>query len=91
MAIFLPLQLHLVDSFKYGASVSASASVLRFLLAFVFPLFGQQMFDVMGVGGGNSLLAGVSIVLGIPFPVFIYYMGESLHRGNPLTAESIKD
>lgn len=91
MATFLPLQLYLVDSFKYGASVSASASVFRSLLGFVFPLFGQQMFDAMGVGGGNSLLAGVSIALGIPFPLWLYYKGESLRRGNPLTAESIKN
>ncbi|KAG1850195.1 major facilitator superfamily domain-containing protein [Suillus subalutaceus] len=30
------------------------------------------------LGGGNSLLAGLAIVIGIPFPIWIYYAGE--HR-----------
>lgn len=37
-----------------------------------------------------QLLAGLSIVLGIPFPIFIYYKGEMLRARNPLTADSVK-
>lgn len=76
MATYLPVQLYLVDSFKYAASASASAFFFRSLFGFFFPLFGQQMFDAMGLGGGNSFLAAVSIVLGIPFPIWIFYKGE---------------
>ncbi|KAF8887590.1 multidrug resistance protein 4 [Infundibulicybe gibba] len=78
MTTFLPIQLYLVDSFTYAASALAAASVFRSMLGFVFPLFGQQMFDALGLGGGNSLLAGLGIVLGIPFPVWIYYRGEAI-------------
>ncbi|KAF8966604.1 multidrug resistance protein 4 [Flammula alnicola] len=84
----LPILLYLVDSFAYAASATAAASLFRSLLGFAFPLFGQQMFNKLGLGGGNSLLAGCAIVLGIPFPVWIYYNGEKLRAGNPLTRDS---
>jgi len=84
MGIFLPIQLYLVDAFKYSASASAAAAVFRSLLGFVFPLFGQNMFDALGVGGGNSLLAGLAIMLGIPFPVWIYYKGEEMRARTSL-------
>ncbi|KAI0079771.1 multidrug resistance protein 4 [Panus rudis PR-1116 ss-1] len=78
MATYLPIQLYLVDSFQFAASALAAASVFRSMLGFAFPLFGEQMFDAMGYGGGNSLLAGLAIVLGIPFPVWLYFNGEKL-------------
>jgi hypothetical protein len=40
--------------------------VFRNLLGFAFPLFGKQMFKALGMGGGNSLLGGLAIILGIP-------------------------
>lgn len=57
----------------------------RSLLGFVFPLFGEQMFAALGYGGGNSLLAGIAIVIGIPFPVWIYFSGERMRMNNPLS------
>ncbi|KAG6830112.1 hypothetical protein H0H92_002161 [Tricholoma furcatifolium] len=74
----LPIQLYLVDAFRYAASATAAASVFRSMLGFAFPLFGEQMFHALGLGGGNSLLAGLAIVLGIPFPIWIYYRGEAI-------------
>jgi MFS family permease len=85
MASYLPILLYLVDAFTYAASASAAASVFRSLLGFVFPLFGQQMFDKLTIGGGNSLLAGLAIVLGIPFPIWIYYKGEEMRKRNKCT------
>ncbi|KAG1860060.1 multidrug resistance protein 4 [Suillus subluteus] len=84
MATFLPIQLYLVDTFTYAASATAAASALRSLLGFAFPLFGQQMFAVLGYGGGNSLLAGLAIVIGIPFPIWIYYAGERMRARSSL-------
>lgn len=85
MAVFLPIQLYLVDAFTFAASATSAAAFFRSLFGFVFPLFGQQMFDRLGLGGGNSLLAGLAIVLGIPFPIFLYYRGAQLRDRNPLT------
>ncbi|KAG1734164.1 multidrug resistance protein 4 [Suillus lakei] len=85
MTTFLPIQLYLVDSFYYAASALAAASTFRSLLGFAFPLFGEQMFAALGYGGGNSLLAGLAIVIGIPFPVWIYYTGERIRARSSLT------
>ncbi|KAI1796256.1 MFS general substrate transporter [Ganoderma leucocontextum] len=84
MTTFLPIQLYLVDTFTYAASALAAASVFRSMLGFAFPLFGSQMFDALGVGGGNSLLAGLAIALGIPFPVWLWFSGESMRAKSSL-------
>ncbi|KAG1874548.1 major facilitator superfamily domain-containing protein [Suillus subalutaceus] len=84
MTSFLPIQLYLVDTFTYAASATAAASMFRSLLGFAFPLFGEQMFASLGYGGGNSLLAGLAIVIGIPFPVWIYFAGERIRAKSPL-------
>ncbi|KAF8575740.1 MFS general substrate transporter [Ramaria rubella] len=84
MFVFIPLQLYLVDAFTYAASALAAASVFRALFAFAFPLFGEQMFAALGFGGGNSLLAGLAFITGIPFPLWLYYKGEEMRLRNPL-------
>jgi len=42
------------------------------------------MYKALGIGGGNSLLAGLSIIIGIPFPIWIWYKGEEIRSRNPL-------
>ncbi|KIJ20545.1 the Drug:H+ antiporter-1 family [Paxillus involutus ATCC 200175] len=85
MTTYLPIQLYLVDTFTYAASALAAASVFRSMLGFAFPLFGEQMYAKLGYGGGNSLLAGLAIVIGIPFPVWIYFAGERIRAQSSLT------
>jgi hypothetical protein len=34
-----------------------------------------------------QLLGGLAILLGIPFPVFLWYKGAALRAANPLTAK----
>ena len=64
--------------------ISPLTDFRRSLLGFVFPLFGAQMYKALGVGGGNTLLAGLAIVIGIPFPIWIWYKGEEIRSRNPL-------
>ncbi|KAI0321850.1 multidrug resistance protein 4 [Amylostereum chailletii] len=85
MACYLPIQLYLVDSFTYAASALSAAAVFRSLLGFAFPLFASQMYEAMGLGGGNSFLAGLAIVIGIPFPVWMWFYGEKLRLKSSLT------
>ncbi|KAF9247174.1 multidrug resistance protein 4 [Melanogaster broomeanus] len=85
MTTALPIQLYLVDTFKYAASALAAASVFRSVLGFIFPMFGADMYAKLGYGGGNSLLAGLAIVIGIPFPVWIYFAGERIRARNSLS------
>ncbi|KAI0650616.1 multidrug resistance protein 4 [Trametes meyenii] len=84
MTTFLPIQLYLVDTFTYAASALAAAAVLRSIFGCAFPLFGSQMFDKLGLGGGNSLLAGLAIALGIPFPIFLWFYGERMRATSSL-------
>jgi hypothetical protein len=74
-----------VDAFTYAASAVSAAAVFRSLLGFAFPLFGEQMYAKLGNGGGNSLLAGLAIVIGIPFPIWILYKGEEMRKRSSLT------
>jgi len=78
MLIYIPIQLYLVDAFQYAASALAAAAVFRCLFGFSFPLFGSQLYAALGSGGANSLLAGLAIVIGVPFPIWIYYKGEGM-------------
>jgi hypothetical protein len=76
MVNFLCIQNYLVDAFTiYAASAISAATVFRSLAGFGFPLFGASMYHALGNGWGNSLLAFVAIVVGIPFPPILYKYG----------------
>ncbi|CAK5269608.1 unnamed protein product [Mycena citricolor] len=81
----LSTQLYLVDTFQFAASALSASSIFRSLFGFIFPLFGQQMYNALGQGGGNSLLAGLSIVLGIPFPLYLWFHGKQMREQSKLT------
>ncbi|KAF7319036.1 hypothetical protein HMN09_00239800 [Mycena chlorophos] len=81
---FLPIQLYLVDSFRYAASALSAAFLFRSLLGFSFPLFGHEIFAKLGYGWGFSMLGILAICLGIPFPVFIYYKGAAIRARSDL-------
>lgn len=49
------------------------------ILGGVFPLFGLQMYNALGLGWGNSLLGFVSLALS-GVPVAFYYYGERLRN-----------
>ncbi|KAF6744734.1 multidrug resistance protein 4 [Ephemerocybe angulata] len=85
MSAYLPIQLYLVDAFTYAASVTGASSVFRSMLGFAFPLFGQQMTNKLGYGGASTLLAGIAIVIGIPFPIYIYFKGADIRARSPYT------
>jgi hypothetical protein len=74
------VQLYLVDAFAFPASALSAASFFQSLLGFAFPVFGQMMYTKFGYGGGYSLLAGLAIVIGIPFPIWIWYKGEDIRK-----------
>ncbi|KAK5995506.1 MFS transporter cpaT [Cladobotryum mycophilum] len=84
MSILLPLQLYFVDAFKYPAAALASAALFRSLLAFAIPLFAPQMLSAMGLGGTYSFLGGLSIVIGIPLPLWVYMCGERIRARSSL-------
>lgn len=60
----------------YAASAIAANTVARSACGAAAPLFTDQMFTALGVGGGGSLVAGVAVILAaIPFAFWRYGEG----------------
>ena len=77
-------QSYAVDAYTlYAASASAAGTFLRSLFAFSFPLFAPYMYASLGYGWGNSLLALVAVVLGIPAPLLLWRYGPWLRARSP--------
>lgn len=73
------MQAYVMDSYpEYVASASAASQLPRNLAAFVFPLFASQMYEALGYGWGNSLLAFVFLAIGVPAPIILWKYGGEL-------------
>ncbi|KIM94619.1 hypothetical protein OIDMADRAFT_45586 [Oidiodendron maius Zn] len=78
MGIMFCSQNYLIDSYlRYAASVTAAQTVLRSLLGALLPLAGLRMYDTLGLGWGNSLLAFIALAL-VPIPLAFFTFGERL-------------
>ncbi|KPM46426.1 putative transporter [Neonectria ditissima] len=73
------MQGYVIDSYsRYAASGLAAAVVLRSLAGFAFPLFAPYLYERLDYGWGTSVLALVSIAIGIPAPFMFYFFGAKL-------------
>ncbi|KAK2751318.1 hypothetical protein FQN55_001053 [Onygenales sp. PD_40] len=80
-------QTYIVDAYsRYAASGLASATVLRSLAGFGFPLFAPYMYAKLGMGWGNSLLGFLGVVFGWPAPWLLWKFGEKLRKKSPYAA-----
>lgn len=80
---FQSIQTYVIDAFAlHAASALAAVSVLRSLAGFGFPLFGPAMFKALGYGWGDTLLAGIAILIGCPAPVLLWYYGERIRKAS---------
>lgn len=79
------MQAYVMDSFpKYVASASAASQMLRNVAGFSFPLFAPKMYQTLGYGWGNSLLAFMFMAIGVPAPLILWKYGASLRaKGKP--------
>ncbi|KAL1956579.1 hypothetical protein VTO42DRAFT_7050 [Malbranchea cinnamomea] len=72
-------QSYVVDAYtRYAASATGAAAFVRTIAGFGFPLFAGKMYGVMGLGWGNSMLAFVSLGLGVVAPLGLWKYGEWL-------------
>ncbi|KAK2736183.1 hypothetical protein FQN57_000857 [Myotisia sp. PD_48] len=72
-------QAYVVDAYvRYSASATGAAAFLRTMAGFSFPLFAPKMYEVFGLGWGNSLLAFISLALGIVAPILLWKYGQKL-------------
>lgn len=80
MLIFVSYLNYLTDTYlMYTASAMAANTICRSAAGAAAPLFTQRMFDVLGVGGGGSLIGGVAVVLA-PIPFVFYKYGEPIRK-----------
>lgn len=80
-AVFQNVQNYLIDmNNRFAASSVAAAAVFRSLFGFSFPLFASFMYARLNYGWGNTMMAFVGILLGVPFPIFCLLYGERLRN-----------
>ena len=64
ISLVMCIQTYLADAFTiHAASATAANAVLRSLLGALLPLCGLDMYNSLGLGWGNSLLAFIALGL----------------------------
>jgi MFS family permease len=75
-------QAYVIDTYAdHTSSASAASQFLRSLTAFGFPLFAPAMYNALGYGWGNTLLAFLTLIIMIPAPLLIWFYGPGLRQG----------
>lgn len=88
--IFVALMNYLTDTYLFvAASAIAINTVVRSAAAAGGPLFTNQMFHALGVGGAGSLLAGVACLLA-PIPFLFYRYGEKVRKASKWAPTDMK-
>ncbi|KAM5347291.1 hypothetical protein ACJ41O_010296 [Fusarium nematophilum] len=83
MGIMMCLQIYLIDAYiSYAASVVAAVTVLRSIAGAMLPLAGLSMYNSLGLGWGNSILAFLALVL-VPVPVVFRLYGSKIRAKSP--------
>ncbi|KAL4808632.1 major facilitator superfamily domain-containing protein [Aspergillus unguis] len=78
MTVFMAANTYLVDSYLlHAASVTAANTVLRSLAGALLPLAGPAMYDALGLGWGNSLLAFIALAM-CACPMLFWKYGEMI-------------
>ena len=79
---YLPVQMYLVDTYTlFAASATGACTIIRSLCAALIPLSANPLYDNLGYGWGNSLLAFIALGFA-PIAVVLMKYGERI-RTNP--------
>ncbi|EXJ85548.1 hypothetical protein A1O1_05912 [Capronia coronata CBS 617.96] len=88
IAAFQCVTTYLVDTYaRFAASAVAAVTILRSLAGFGFPLFAPAMYDALGFGWGNTVLALAAVGIGIPVPILLWLFGEKLRKKSTLASK----
>ncbi|KAL4931700.1 MFS transporter [Aspergillus undulatus] len=80
LSAFTVVSTYLVDAYTvYAASAVAAVTVLRSLGGAFLPLAGGPMYDALGLGWGNTLLAGIALIM-CPLPFVFWRFGEGIRE-----------
>lgn len=81
--VFNGIFAYTVEAYRlYTASAMAANSFVRSIMSGVFPLFGLQMYERMGIHWASTFLALLGCLL-IPVPFLFYRYGEKLRSLSP--------
>ena len=90
LLIFVGYLNYLVDTYlMYAASAIAANTIARSACGAAAPLFTNQMFDALGVGGGGSLIGGVAALLAI-IPFTFYRYGKAIRVRSKFAPTNIR-
>ena len=74
---FQTIQTYVIDAFTlHAASAVAAVAFLRSLAGFGLPLFAPAMYDALGYGKGDTILACFAIVVGCPALALIFFFAR---------------
>ena len=74
-------QAYIVEAYPdYTASAGAASMLPRNIFAFAFPIFAPGLYKSLGYGIGNTVLASIAVVLGVPAPFVLWKYGARLRR-----------
>lgn len=80
---FTALQTYTIDCYQlYAASAIGATAVARSMTGFAFPLFATYMYDALGEGWGNSVLAFASLGIGYAGSLMLWFFGKRLRRAS---------
>ncbi|KAH7311276.1 major facilitator superfamily domain-containing protein [Stachybotrys elegans] len=83
IVVYMAITLYLIDTFTiYAASALAANTVIRSIAGALLPLAGLPMFNNLGLGWGNSLLAFIALLL-VPVAFILMRYSEALREKFP--------
>ncbi|KAH8767338.1 major facilitator superfamily domain-containing protein [Diaporthe sp. PMI_573] len=81
-----------LDEFvEHAASAGAATRVLSYTLGFAFPIFAPDLYERLGYGWGNSMLAFLWVVFCFPLPVLLWLWGDKLRAMGRGSKEGLVD
>ncbi|KAL7279358.1 hypothetical protein ACG7TL_007199 [Trametes sanguinea] len=87
---FQSIQTYVIDAFTlHAASALAAVTFFRSLAGFGFPLFAPAMYNALGYGKGDTILACVAIAVGVPAPPLFWFYGERIRNASKYARQSI--
>jgi len=85
--VFQNCQTYIVDAYtRYAASATAATALFRSLGGFAFPLFAEYMYNALGWGWGNTVLAFAAVAIGVPAPFILWWYGQALRKRSQFAA-----
>jgi hypothetical protein len=81
MICFQGSQTFSIDTYTlHAASASSTMAFTRSLAGFGFPLFARSMYERLGYGWGNSILALLTLGIGWGIPIILWMFSSRLKK-----------